>query len=580
MDDVDQDLEAFRERLVLRVSRYMFLLAAPPLAILWWQVALWPVWSTVALTAVWCVVGWSAFLPASHRVRRCLILGAMAAISILAATAGGLVPGGIGAAAICGLMAACLVGGRHAAAITFLAVVALLSIGVLHAAGALHVDPQGSELTNARNWVRTAATLLWLAVIPLPLMIGHLQTLSRTTLRRQELLDAAVLEESRRHASVEAQARADAERRRSQGLLALGRLGGGFAHDCSNRLQAIRGELDLVSMQPAAGRSEVVEQGLADMSEAVDAATAVLRRLLALSGRDIAAEATPMDVGAFVRATQRQLRMVEGLSVDVQIEACPAALGDAPSLHGVLLNLALNARDAMPAGGVFCLRARAATESERGETGCAAAIEVTDTGPGMDAATMAHLFEPFFTTKGASGTGLGLAAAKRVLEAGGGSVRVESSPGRGTTFTLLLAKADEITPKTEGRPLPAEVAPGACVLVVDDDDAVRRAWRIALSRRGFRVVEAPSVDRAIPLVRDTRVVLAWMDAVMPGRPTRDLIAELRRLQPHAHLVVCSGHVEEELLRRDLRAGEVDFVAKPCPLPLLIDRARRAAEENG
>ena len=579
MDDLDLDLGGVRDRLAVRVSRYMFLFGALPLAIVWWQIDYWPLWHVVGLTAAWAVVGWLAFLPTPYRVRRGLLLAAMFVVSTQAAIAGGLLPGGIGAAAILCLLAAFLCGWRRAATITILAVATLLAIGALHATGVYRVAAKAFDVTRAGNWVRTGASLLWLAVIALPAMIGHLRTLAGTTLRSQELLDAAVLEEARRHASVEAQARADAERRRSQGLLALGRLGGGFAHECSNRLQAIRGELDLLSMQPSPARSTMVEQGIGDMSEAVDAATAVLRRLLALSGREIAAEAAPLDVGAFVRVTQRQLRMVERLSVETQVEECPHALGDAASLHGVLLNLALNARDAMPAGGVFRMRARAATESERSETGCAAAIDVTDSGPGMDAATMAHLFEPFFTTKGASGTGLGLAAAKRVLEAGGGRVHVSSLPGQGTTFTLLLAAAGETTPKPEERAAPQDVAPGACVLVVDDDDAVRRAWRIALSRRDFRVVEARSVDEALPLVKGTRVVLAWMDAVMPGRPTRDLIEELRREQPHAHLVVCSGHVEEELLRRDLHGGEIDFVAKPCSLSVLIDRARRAAEEN-
>jgi DNA-binding NtrC family response regulator len=118
------------------------------------------------------------------------------------------------------------------------------------------------------------------------------------------------------------------------------------------------------------------------------------------------------------------------------------------------------------------------------------------------------------------------------------------------------------------------------VLVVDDDPAVRRAWQRALTSHGFHALEARDVDEAIRLIQGNRVVLAWMDAVMPGRPTRDLVAELRRLQPDAKQVICSGHVGEELLRRDLRAGELAFVAKPCPLAVLLEHAHRAAAASG
>jgi len=251
-------------------------------------------------------------------------------------------------------------------------------------------------------------------------------------------------------------------------------------------------------------------------------------------------------------------------------------MADVASLHAVLLNLALNARDAMGGSGTLHILVRDASCTERDETGGAVAIEVADAGTGMDDVTLARLFEPLFTTKGTAGTGLGLSSSRRIIEAGGGTLRVASRLGHGTTFTILLPPSSEAALRPSVRvPEPAASPTGRWVLVVDDDAAVRRAWRSALAVHGFDVLEAADVDHALLLVREHSIALAWVDAVMPGRPTRDLIAELRNSQPWARLVVCSGHIDEELLRRDVSAGDIEFIPKPCSIAVLIDCARRA-----
>jgi signal transduction histidine kinase/CheY-like chemotaxis protein len=572
----DADLGALRGRLARRIGRDFVVLGATPLAFVWWQVAqggyLLP--NAAILSAGFAACAWAALGAAGAMTRVALVLGGCSIVPIVSSVTPGLGPGAAGGAAVVCVFAAFLTGPRPTVGVLAGYAVWFLAVGALHRS-APAVSERGLwilDAAQATNWTRAFLTLAAFALVSLPALVEHLRALTAATRRKQQLLVAAVEEEQKRAQATAERARAEAEQRDATGLNVLGLVGGGFAHRSGNLLQAIRTEIELLATSSSVVRGELVEQGLRDMAEAVGAAATVLQRLVGMAGRDIGAPDRRLDLAEFAQTTKRQLGKLEGIDVVVRVEPCPAAGVDGSALHGVLLNLALNARDSMPAGGVLTLAARRATDAEERETGCQAALDVADTGRGMDGAILGRLFQPFFTTKGIAGTGVGLSAARRVLEAVGGQMRVASAVGKGTTFTLLLPAAGDAPAPARASSPPAPLASGeALVLVVDDDPAIRRGWRAVLLRHGLEILEAASVDEALSLVRSHRIALAWMDAEMPGSPTRDLIEELRRTQPNARLVVCSGLVEEDLLRRDLRAGEIEFVAKPCPLPVFVDR---------
>jgi signal transduction histidine kinase/ActR/RegA family two-component response regulator len=588
----DALVDAHRERLAVLVAKYFLLLAPAPLAMGWWQLRHetgLPLALQAATTSLVAIGALASFLPLPRRIRIRITLGAILSVSVVSSFEVGLMPGSVGTAALACVLAAFLDQPGVAFAMTVGCVAWLCCFGI----GQSFYPVFGrlvrgrTDIHNPLNWLRTFTTLVVITLVPVRALVHQLDAVARSARRRKQLLATALEEERRRQDLAAASARGEVERRAAAGLHMLGRLGGGFAHRCSNVLQAIAAEVDLLAMRPVDKNGGRLRDALGDMQEAVASSAAVVRRLLALTGCEGAPVRACVDLAAFVGAAERQLAMIPGLKVINESEPAAMAFVDAASLQAVLLNLALNARDAMAAGGTLRLKARPATESEQSETGCAAAIEVADSGTGMDGATMARIFEPFFTTKGAAGTGLGLVASRRAVEAGGGRLKVVSALGEGTTFTILLPPAIEPhRPRYDGarhraddsRRVPASPVE-ARLLIVDDDMAVRQAWRAGLTKCGFSVLEAPSVEDALSIVRTCRVALVWTDAVMAGRPTRELIDEVRRCQPWAHLVVCSGHVEEELLRRDLLSGEVDFIHKPCPLSVLIARARLAADSE-
>ena len=235
-------------------------------------------------------------------------------------------------------------------------------------------------------------------------------------------------------------------------------------------------------------------------------------------------------------------------------------------MHHVLLNLCLNARDAMPAGGELFIRARRdasdASAAALGSGFCA--IEVRDTGSGMDAATLAHAFEPFFTTKGKHGTGLGLSTVHGIITQSGGRVQLESTLGQGTTLTLFLPIAHELPSAQPPAPARLRADPRSTILVAEDDDAVREVMVQALRDAGHEVLSAPDGDAAIELARRYRgrIDLLCSDGVMPGLATAELVSAFRQLFPRAPVLVCSGHVREDDLREKVETRDVHFLGKP------------------
>jgi CheY-like chemotaxis protein len=258
----------------------------------------------------------------------------------------------------------------------------------------------------------------------------------------------------------------------------------------------------------------------------------------------------------------------------------PPIYVDPTQMHHVLLNLCLNARDAMPTGGELWIRAR--PDGSEAAAGAFCAIEVRDTGCGMDAATLAHAFEPFFTTKGKHGTGLGLSTVHGIVTQSGGRVQIVSVPGDGTTLTLLLPVALKQPMAQSVAPAPRRVDPRATILVAEDEGAVRDVMVEALREAGHEVLSAPDGDAAIALARRYRgrIDLLCSDGVMPGLGTAELITAFRHLFPSAPVMVCSGHVREDDLREQVQTRNVRYLAKPFTGRELVDAVGEALETEG
>jgi CheY-like chemotaxis protein len=277
-------------------------------------------------------------------------------------------------------------------------------------------------------------------------------------------------------------------------------------------------------------------------------------------------------------------------------EDCPVTLlldpglgpvrADPGQLEQVLLNLAINARDAMPRGGRLTLETATVELSEgsalrpgvRVRPGRYVEIAVSDSGHGMDSTTLAHAFEPFFTTKGVGqGTGLGLATVYGIVKQSEGYVWADSQPGHGTTIKVYLPMTAAVAEPVAEAALHRPVARGELVLVVEDEEQVRTVAARALTEAGYRVLVAESGDRALEMMRQngSRPALALVDVVMPGLSGSELAAELARIIPGTRVLFTSGYTDGEILRRGLLEPGAAFLAKPFSPEALV-RAVHAA----
>ena len=368
----------------------------------------------------------------------------------------------------------------------------------------------------------------------------------------------------------------------SQKMEAVGRLAGGVAHDFNNLLTSIAGHARLVAdeLDP----ESPLRADLTEVERAVERASALTRQLLTFSRQEVTRPVV-LDLNAVIVEFERMLRRTMGSDIllDVQLDpSLPAVRADAVQIEQVLLNLANNARDAMPSGGTLTIRTKRVprAEAKPGDPGDGskdlASLTVADSGTGMDEATQQRVFEPFFTTKKAGeGTGLGLATVHGIVEQSGGAVRLRSRPGAGTAFTILLPPADEAVERrepTSRQPVPRG---NERVLVVEDEEAVRSLAVRVLRRQGYEVLEAGTVEQALRVLGEhADVDLVLTDIVMPGQSGRDLVEPVARLPNGARLMFMSGYAPERSLGTAATAG-VPFLEKPFT-PDELARAVRTA----
>jgi signal transduction histidine kinase len=360
------------------------------------------------------------------------------------------------------------------------------------------------------------------------------------------------LAEARLQTEISARERAQAEVAHARRMSALGALAGGVAHDFNNILQSVAGNASLVMTR--GGDVQQASQLAGRILDAAERGGAISRRLLAFARQD-ALSAEPVDVAGLLQSAAGLLEHTLHRSIGLVVRAppdLPLVLADKAQLETVLVNLAANARDAMPRGGM--LRFEAAAETVPAGLAPSALLEglyvridVTDTGAGMDAATLERAAEPFFTTKPkGKGTGLGLSMAKGFAEQSGGAFSIESAPGAGTVVTLWLPQTRERAPARRAVcAAPGFRAPVQRLLVVEDDPDVRDTLVRTLEDAGFDAVGAPNAAVAVGLIdRGLEIDLLITDHSMPGMTGLELLNEVQVRRPGLPGILLTGHVDE------------------------------------
>jgi two-component system cell cycle sensor histidine kinase/response regulator CckA len=383
--------------------------------------------------------------------------------------------------------------------------------------------------------------------------------------------------------------------RRAHRMESVGRLAGGVAHEANNQMTVVLGAARMILRRP--DLHPEIRHDLDYIQKAAERTAMVTAQLLAFSRQQMLRPEL-LDLNRLVLGWESVLRRVMGedcvvtleLSADVgQIRA------DAGQLEQVLLNLALNARDAMSHGGSLTVEtyrteltpAYARLKPEAGvRPGWYAVLAVSDTGHGMDRATSAQIFEPFFTTKGTGqGTGLGLSTVYGTVKQSEGYIWVYSEPGQGSTFKVYLPLAGESAGQGEPvrtTPVPTDAVPagsGEPILVLEDDDAVRQIARRALEGAGYTVLAAADGAHALEMLSQTPqpIRLALIDLVLPGMSGLDVAGRMASTSPATRVIFTSGYPDGEIARRGLLAPGAAFIQKPFTPEALLRLVRRELE---
>jgi len=382
--------------------------------------------------------------------------------------------------------------------------------------------------------------------------------------------------------------RLEAELRQAQKMEAVGRLAGGIAHDFNNLLTVINGYSEMLLGDPALG--QVGREVAAEIARAGDQAAALTRQLLAFSRKQMLAPRV-LDLNALVREMERMLARLIGADIQLASSLDPdlgRVRADPGQLEQVLLNLAVNARDAMPHGGYLTVETRNVylgpdypALSAGVSPGPYVLLAVTDTGVGMTQEVKGRIFEPFFTTKEqGKGTGLGLATVFGIVQQSGGHIDVYSELGQGTTFKMYLPRltdgADTPSP-TDG--WPAIPRGTETVLLADDDAGVRALSRLTLQSYGYTVLDAPDGDEAvrIGLARHSPIHLLITDLVMPKVGGREVAERLGPTHPEARVLFLSGYTDDALVRHGVLEAGVAFLQKPFTPTTLARKVREVLD---
>ncbi len=372
----------------------------------------------------------------------------------------------------------------------------------------------------------------------------------------------------------------------AQKMESIGRLAGGMAHDFNNLLTVIMAHCEMAD-EHVADRAEAV-QSLDAIREAGQRASGLTRQLLAFSRRQ-AMQLRVLDMGEVVRSMQGMLTTLLGEDVDLRVKVSPR-LGsvevDAGQLEQVLMNLAVNARDAMPDGGKLAIGvsnvdadAGMAKGHAQLEPGPYVLLTVQDNGEGMDEATRSKVFEPFFTTKGeGEGTGLGLSMVHGIVLQSRGFISLDSQPGEGTAFNIYLPRVDEAAaPLPEPVREPTDIRGSETILLVEDEALIRQVTAKALRRHGYQVIEAAEGEEALKIARQRQgsVHLLLTDVVMPGMSGNEVAASLRKSRPETKVLFTTGYISNTSIHRALLGDDAHLLRKPFSPKQLLLAVRQA-----
>jgi PAS domain S-box-containing protein len=414
----------------------------------------------------------------------------------------------------------------------------------------------------------------------IPVEIG----IAKITFRGQPVTVAIARDiTARRQAEVE-RTRMEEQFRQAQKMECVGRLAGGIAHDFNNQLTVINGYGELMLGELLA--SDPMREFVLEIRKAGNRAAGLTQQLLAFSRKQIT-EPKPLNLNLIVTDAERMLQRLVGEDIRLEAKLDPAlgtVLADAGQMHQVLMNLAVNARDAMPAGGSLVIETAnvdldegEVTERLQAEPGGYVLLSVSDCGVGMDEETLSQIFEPFFTTKGmGEGTGLGLSTVYGIVRQSEGWISVDSKPDDGTTFRIYL-------PRTDGSVQTHEASNGRrgeqggreTILVVEDQEEVGRLAARMLKSYGYEVLVAASGADAIRLAgqHPGSLHLMMTDVVMPGMSGRELADRQRALRPEMKVLYTSGYTDDDIARRGLLEPGTLHISKPYSPHALAEKVR-------
>jgi PAS domain S-box-containing protein len=360
--------------------------------------------------------------------------------------------------------------------------------------------------------------------------------------------------------------------RNAQQLEAIGRLAGGVAHDFNNILSIIMGHGEL--LLAIAGEDERARNGLEQIRRAADRAASLTQQLLAFSRKQVL-QPKVLDLNEAVSEVQKMLSRVIGEDIELVASLHPSLApvkADPGQVEQVLMNLAINARDAMPHGGRLMMEtSNMDVAEEQGRDlelapGRYVMLKVTDTGHGMDAETLLHIFEPFFTTKPmGKGTGLGLSTVYGIVKQSGGSIQVESEAGRGTVFRIYLPVAEGAVGKRPELIVGAKVAGGTeTILLAEDEPDLRELARIFLEGYGYKVLDAASAEQAIQTANafPGRIDLLLTDVIMPGMSGSQLAESILKQRPQTKIVYMTGYTDDMVVQHKVLEPGVKLLQKP------------------
>jgi PAS domain S-box-containing protein len=366
--------------------------------------------------------------------------------------------------------------------------------------------------------------------------------------------------------------------RQSQKMEAIGRLAGGIAHDFNNLLMVISGYSEF--LLDRLGPEPTLRGPAQEIASAAGRASSLTRQLLAFSRKQMLAPKI-LDLNAVVTENLKMLTRVIGEDIDlvmVPATGLGAVRADAGQIEQVIMNLAVNARDAMPSGGKLTIETSNVSLNEEYsrfhaplKPGNYVMLAISDTGAGMDSETQAHIFEPFFTTKGPKGTGLGLSTVYGIVKQSGGYIWVNSEPDKGTTFKIYLPRVAEAVESVAQLPVhagPVSAEPGTeTILLVEDEANLRYLARQFLEKQGYRVIEAAdgAVAMQIAVAHEGVIHLLLTDVIMPGMNGRELAQRISEIRPNVKILYMSGYTENVVGRNGTLDAGIRLLQKPFTL---------------